>query len=65
MKESNFTVWNVNSVETWADQGNQGSDSLPYRWSVTTLVHGYLAHKKVPTTLGLPQGPSHGPIVGS
>jgi len=28
-------------------------------------LQGYLAHKKLPTTLGLPWGPSHGPAAGS
>ena len=28
-------------------------------------LQGYLAHKKLPTPLGLPQGPRHGPTVGS
>ena len=28
-------------------------------------VQGYLAHKKLPTPLGLPKGPRHGPSVGS
>ena len=28
-------------------------------------VQGYLAHKKAPTTLGLPKDPRHRPRVGS
>jgi hypothetical protein len=31
----------------------------------TFSVQGYLAHKKLPTPPGLPQGPRHSPTVGS
>ena len=35
------------------------------RAALDAYVQGHLAHKKLPTPLGLPYGPRHGPAVGS
>ena len=42
-------------------EGTQSSTAIVQH----RVVQGYLAHKKQPTSLGLPQGPMHSLTVGS
>ena len=53
-------AWHGGGREDWGESSGMGGGAR-----IGARVHGYLAHKKLPTPLGTPYGPRHRATVGS